>query len=142
MIPYSTMRLNRFLPFLASSSSSSIMPVAAAATAGAGVTMLIAYPATPVFNSTYYLTNHVPAVAAAWKPYGLAGYRALQSQSPAGVEGDPYAMIFEAEWPDMDAVNDMLTKTPAEEKQQFEEDEKKFTDKAPVVWFMEVGVQG
>ncbi|KAK7927460.1 hypothetical protein PG985_004458 [Apiospora marii] len=131
------MRPHPTLLFLASS----INPIAGAA--DAGVIMLIAYPATPVFNSTYYLANHVPAVAAAWKPYGLAGYRALQSQSPAGGSaGDPYAMIFEAEWPGMDAVNDMLTKTPAEEKQRFEEDEKRFTDKAPVVWFMGVGAQG
>ncbi|KAK7956495.1 uncharacterized protein PG986_005717 [Apiospora aurea] len=102
--------------------------------------MLIAYPATPVFNSTYYLSHHVPAVAASWTPYGLVGYRALQSQVQTA--GDPYAMIFEAEWRDMDAVNDMLTKTPEEEKQRFEEDEKRFTDTAPVVWFMGVGAQG
>lgn len=135
------MRLHPVL-FLAIGSSP-ITGAAAAVPAGdAGVTMLIAYPATPVFNSTYYLTNHGPAVAAAWKPYGLAGYRALQSQSPAGGAGDLYAMIFEAEWPGMDAVNDMLTKTPAEEKQRFEKDEKRFTDKAPVVWFMGIGAQG
>ncbi|KAK8127908.1 hypothetical protein PG984_009016 [Apiospora sp. TS-2023a] len=134
------MLLYLFLPLLA---SSSILVPAAAGTGGAKVTMLIAYPTTPVFNSTYYLANHVPAVAAAWKPYGLAGYRALQSQSsPTGGAGDPYAMIFEAEWPGMDAVNDMLTKTPVEEKQRFEEDEKRFTDTAPVVWFMGVGAQG
>ncbi|KAK8042360.1 hypothetical protein PG994_012843 [Apiospora phragmitis] len=135
------MRLYPLLLLLVSNSSS-IRPVIAAAAAGAPVTMLIAYPATPVFNSTYYLANHVPAVAAAWAPYGLTGYRALQSQTAAGSAGDPYVMVFEAEWPDMDAVNDMLTQTPAEEKQRFEEDEKRFTDKAPVVWFMGVGAQG
>ncbi|KAK8105628.1 uncharacterized protein PG998_003898 [Apiospora kogelbergensis] len=102
--------------------------------------MLIAYPATSIFNSTYYLTNHVPAVAKAWKPYGLTGYRALQPRAGSG--SDPYVVIFEAEWPDMDAINDMLTRTPAEEKKRFEEDEKKFTNKAPVVWFMGVGAQG
>ncbi|KAK8060015.1 hypothetical protein PG996_009945 [Apiospora saccharicola] len=135
------MLLYLFLPLL---SSSSILVTAAAGMGEAKVTMLIAYPTTLVFNSTYYLANHVPAVAAAWKPYGLTGYRALQSQySPTeGAAGDPYAMIFEAEWPGMDAVNDMLTKTPAEEKQRFEEDEKRFTDRAPAVWFMGVGAQG
>ncbi|KAK8051679.1 hypothetical protein PG993_003064 [Apiospora rasikravindrae] len=59
-----------------------------------------------------------------------------------GGGGDPYAVIFEAEWRDMDAVNDMLTKTPDEEKRRFEEDEKRFTDRAPVVWVMGVGAQG
>ncbi|KAK6828309.1 hypothetical protein PG990_009922 [Apiospora arundinis] len=130
------------ISLLASCSSGIPIIVTAAAAGtktGAGaVAMLIAYPATPVFNSTYYLAHHVPAVAASWKPYGLVGYRALRSQA----KSDPYAMIFEAEWPSMDAVNDMLTKTPDEEKQHFEEDEKRFTDKAPVVWFMDVGAQG
>jgi hypothetical protein len=102
------------------------------------VSMLIAYPATPNFNLTYYLDHHAPAVAEAWKPYGMGRWTALAATDSS----DPFVMIYQADWPDRKSIDNMLAETPPAESQMFEDDEKNFTDKSPIVWIMDIEAGG
>ncbi|KAI1213668.1 uncharacterized protein F4807DRAFT_195784 [Annulohypoxylon truncatum] len=97
------------------------------------ITMMIAYLKGPRFDMEYYLQHHLPMVTPIWKPFGMGAFRTMaptDSQSP-------YAMLTQIEWPDMEAFNRAQAETSADTSQRFMEDIKNFTDKDPVIWFME-----
>ncbi|KAI0142603.1 hypothetical protein F4776DRAFT_661672 [Hypoxylon sp. NC0597] len=97
------------------------------------ITMIIGYPNDSNFNPEYYLNHHLPIVTPIWKPFGMGTYRAMAATDSKS----PYAMLVEIEWPSMEAVQRAQAETPAETSQKFMDDMKNFTDKDPVVWFME-----
>ncbi|KAI2616379.1 hypothetical protein GGS26DRAFT_578397 [Hypomontagnella submonticulosa] len=98
-----------------------------------GVTMMIGYPKDANFNTEYYLKHHYPAVTPLWKPFGMGITRVM---APTDAKS-PYAMLIEIEWPDMASFQRAQAETPAETSKTYMEDMKNFTDKEPVVWFME-----
>ncbi|KAI2615175.1 hypothetical protein GGR54DRAFT_632423 [Hypoxylon sp. NC1633] len=97
------------------------------------ITMVIGYPKDASFNMEYYLQKHLPAVNPLWKPFGMGNWRAMAATDPKS----PYIMLVEIEWPSMEAFHKAQAETPAQESQKFMEDMKNFTDKDPVIWFME-----
>ncbi|KAI1408181.1 hypothetical protein F5Y13DRAFT_113968 [Hypoxylon sp. FL1857] len=97
------------------------------------VTMMIGYPNESTFNLEYYLNHHLPTVAPIWKPFGMGACRAMAATDPKS----PYALLVEIEWPNMEAVQRAQAETPAETNQKMLEDMRNFTDKDPVIWFME-----
>ncbi|KAI0879856.1 uncharacterized protein GGS22DRAFT_176572 [Annulohypoxylon maeteangense] len=97
------------------------------------ITMMIAYLKDSNFDMEYYLQRHLPMVTPLWKPFGMGTFRTMAPTD----ERSPYAMLTQIEWPDMDAFNRAQVGTPAETSQKFMEDIKNFTDKDPVIWFME-----
>ncbi|KAI0900244.1 hypothetical protein F4806DRAFT_149178 [Annulohypoxylon nitens] len=102
------------------------------------ITMMIAYLKGGKFDTEYYLKHHLPMVTPIWKPFGMGPFRTMaptDSQSP-------YAMLTQIEWPDMEAFDRAQAETPAETSQKFMEDIKNFTDKDPVIWFMENKASG
>ncbi|KAI1403274.1 hypothetical protein F4819DRAFT_230098 [Hypoxylon fuscum] len=98
------------------------------------VSMMIGYPKGGNFNAEYYLNKHMPIVNPVWKPFGMGNWRAM---APTDTDKSPYAMLVEIEWPDMESFQRAMAETPAEKTKEIMDDLKNYTEKEPVVWFME-----
>ncbi|KAI1780260.1 hypothetical protein F4818DRAFT_937 [Hypoxylon cercidicola] len=103
------------------------------------ITMVVGYPKDANFNTEYYLQKHLPSVNPTWKPYGMGAWRAM---APTDLSKSPYVMLVEIEWPDMESFHRAQAETPPEATQKYMDDMKNFTDKDPVVWFMESKASG
>ncbi|KAI1099290.1 hypothetical protein F4804DRAFT_322347 [Jackrogersella minutella] len=97
------------------------------------ITMMIAYLKDSNFNMEYYLQHHLPMVTPIWKPFGMGSFRAMAATDSQS----PYTMVVEIEWPSIEAFHRAHAETPAEKSKEFMDDVKNFTDKDPMVWFME-----
>ncbi|KAI5928242.1 hypothetical protein F4810DRAFT_185345 [Camillea tinctor] len=102
------------------------------------VSMIIGYPKDSKFNLDYYLQSHVPAVINAWKPYGMNNWRTTVAKD----ENSPYVVMSQCDWPNMDAFQNMRSQTTEEVNQYFLDDMKKFVDQDPVIWFMDIKIDG
>ncbi|KAI0843272.1 hypothetical protein F5Y06DRAFT_254471 [Hypoxylon sp. FL0890] len=102
------------------------------------IIMMIGYTNDSRFNLEYYLNHHLPIVTPVWKPFGMGAYRAMAATDSKS----PYAMLVEIEWPDMESFQRAQAETPVETSRKFIEDMKNFTDKDPVIWFMEKKASG
>ncbi|KAI0006419.1 hypothetical protein F4779DRAFT_596477 [Xylariaceae sp. FL0662B] len=98
------------------------------------MTMMIGYPIDAKFNMDYYLQHHAPAAANVWKPFGAGPWRA----TAAADTSSPYILLIECDWPDMKTFKKAQAAVPAKVNEWFLDDMKNFTDKDPVVWFMDV----
>ncbi|KAI2611564.1 uncharacterized protein GGS25DRAFT_483262 [Hypoxylon fragiforme] len=101
------------------------------------VIMVIAYPKDANVNMAYYLEHHLPAILPSWTASGMRGWRVLTATA-AGPES-PYGVVTEIEWPDMQTFHRAQEATPPEVTKKSAEDLKNYAQKAPAIWFMEVG---